>query len=282
MMKHSAGDQRGPDLPQRLLPAIADQCAGNAAAANTAPAQQAAAQGQQRFSDEQLEAMLAPIALYPDNLVTQVLMASTYPLDIVAALRWLGEGNNKSLKGTALEQALHPLPWDPSVKSLVPFPVVLATMNEHLDWTQQMGYAMTIQQSDVFAAIQRLRAKAQTSGHLKSNEYVQDRVPAVAAAAARRAGAAAAVPAARTSSSSRPIRRWSRCRTTIRRSSTATGAIRRRRPTTRRRRSTRATTPATSPARRWRPGLMWGAGVAVAGGPLGLGEPQLGLGGYGG
>ena len=147
-------------------------------AANAPPA---GGQAQQHYTHEQLDAMLAPIALYPDDLVTQVLMASTYPLDIVSASRWLAEGDNKSLKGEALEQALKPLPWDPSVKSLVPFPMVLANLNQHLDWTQKMGYAMTVQQSDVFASIQRLRGKAQASGHLASNQQMTVTTEAAAA-----------------------------------------------------------------------------------------------------
>ena len=75
-----------------------------------------------KYSPQQLEALLAPIALYPDELLTQVLMAATYPLEIVAAHRWWSEGANKSLKGAALEAALKSQSWDPSVKSIVPFP----------------------------------------------------------------------------------------------------------------------------------------------------------------
>src|SRR5206468_2683651 len=99
-----------------------------------------------KYSPQQLEALLAPIALYPDELLTQVLMAATYPLEIVAAHRWWSEGANKSLKGAALEAALKSQSWDPSVKSIVPFPQVLGPMNQHIDWTQQIGYAMQVQQ----------------------------------------------------------------------------------------------------------------------------------------
>lgn len=87
------------------------------------------------FNAEQLDALLAPIALYPDQLLVQVLMASTYPLDIVAASRWLKSGNNSSLTGDALAKALELQNWDPSVKSLVPFPQVLDMMNQQLEWT---------------------------------------------------------------------------------------------------------------------------------------------------
>src|ERR1700761_8443050 len=100
------------------------------------------------FNPEQLDAMLAPIALYPDDLLVQTLMAATYPLQIVEASRWLEKDNNKALKGDALATGLAPLPWDPSVKSLLPFPQVLAQLDQNLDWTQQIGYAMATQQEE--------------------------------------------------------------------------------------------------------------------------------------
>jgi hypothetical protein len=124
-------------------------------------------QGEQ-FSSAQLEALLAPIALYPDTLLTQLLMATTNPLEIVAASRWLAQGNNRDLKGKALEDALRGQPWDPAVKSLVPFPQLLEMLNQQLEWTQQLGYAMQNQQAAVFDAIQRLRARAQSAGTLQS------------------------------------------------------------------------------------------------------------------
>ena len=126
-------------------------------------------QGQvEKFSTAQLEALLASIALYPDALLTQLLMATTNPLEIVAASRWLEQGTNKDLKGKALEDVLKTQPWDPSVKSLVPFPQVLGMLNQQLEWTQQLGFAMQVQQAEVFDAIQRLRAKAQAAGNLQS------------------------------------------------------------------------------------------------------------------
>jgi hypothetical protein len=96
-------------------------------------------------------------------------MASTFPLEVVAAARWLEDPAHKSLTGDPLVKALEAEPWDPSVKSLVPFPVVLAMLNDNLPWLQQLGYAFATQQSDVFASIQRLRQRAQTSGHLESS-----------------------------------------------------------------------------------------------------------------
>ena len=132
----------------------------------TAVTQQAPAQP---FSAEQLDALVASIALYPDDLLTQLLMASTFPLEVVAAARWVEDPAHKSLSGDALAKALEAEPWDPSVKSLVPFPVVLATLNGNLTWLQQLGYAFATQQADVFAAVQRLRRLAQANDKLQSS-----------------------------------------------------------------------------------------------------------------
>jgi hypothetical protein len=120
------------------------------------------------FKAEELQQMLAPIALYHDELLTQVLMASTYPLEIVQADRWTKQ--NKNLKGDALAKALEAQAWDPSVKSLVNFPEVLGMMSEKLDWTQKVEDAFLAQQKDVLGAVQQLRAKAQASGNLKTTE----------------------------------------------------------------------------------------------------------------
>ena len=120
------------------------------------------------FKQEELEQMLAPIALYPDALVTQVLMASTYPLEIVHADRFTKQ--NKNLKGDALAKELEKQTWDPSVKSLVNFPQVLTMMSEKLDRTQKLGDAFLTQQKDVMNTIQSLRAKAYASGNLKTTK----------------------------------------------------------------------------------------------------------------
>jgi Protein of unknown function (DUF3300) len=114
--------------------------------------------GKPAFKQEELEQMLAPIALYPDSLLTQILMASTYPLEVVQADRWAKQ--NKSMKGDALTKALEAQPWDPSVKSLVNFPDILAMMSQKLDLTQKVGDAFLDQQKDVMAAIQTLRKKS--------------------------------------------------------------------------------------------------------------------------
>ena len=121
------------------------------------------------YTAEQLDALLAPIALYPDQLLTQILMASAYPLQIVEAYRWQQEPANSKLTGDALATALQAQSWDPSVKSLVPFPQVLSTMNDKLDWVQQLGYAVENQESDVLASVQRLRKQAQQAGQLQTN-----------------------------------------------------------------------------------------------------------------
>ncbi|HSF30323.1 MAG TPA: DUF3300 domain-containing protein [Candidatus Tectomicrobia bacterium] len=135
----------------------------------TASSPPAAAQGSPQaaiFRTEELEQLVAPIALYPDALLAQVLMASTYPLEIVSAARWVKA--NPNLKEQALEDALQTETWDPSVKSLTAFPQVLTMMNDKLDWTQKLGDAFLAQQKDVMDAVQALRIKAQAQGHLQT------------------------------------------------------------------------------------------------------------------
>src|SRR6516165_9684411 len=117
---------------------------------------------------EELDQLVAPIALYPDPLLAEVLMASAYPLDIVQAERWLQ--SRKNLKGDQLKAALAKEDWDDSIKSLAATPSVLAMMSEKLDWTEKLGDAVVAQQPDVMDAIQRLRAKAQANDKLKSTK----------------------------------------------------------------------------------------------------------------
>lgn len=119
-----------------------------------------------RFSKEELTQMLAPIALYPDSLTAQILMASTYPLEVVEAERWRRE--NMNLKGDELDKALQSKPWDPSVKALCHFPEVLIAMSEKLDQTRKLGDAFLSQEDDVTATIQELRRKAEEQGNLKT------------------------------------------------------------------------------------------------------------------
>jgi hypothetical protein len=119
-----------------------------------------------RFTQEELDQMLAPIALYPDSLLAQILMAATYPVEVVEAHRWLKK--NKGLRGDELNAALDSQNWDLSVKALVPFPHVLAVMSDKLDWTQKVGDAFLDQQGAVMDTIQKLRSKAHAQGNLKT------------------------------------------------------------------------------------------------------------------
>ena len=152
-----------------------------------------------RRGPAQLEQLVAPIALYPDSLLSQVLMASTYPLEIVEAARW--SSANAQLAGDALENALQQQKWDPSVKALTAVPQTLQMMNDKLSWTQQLGDAFLAQQEDVLKAVQRLRARADANGQLKSTE--QQKVTKVAAAPS--AAAAPSVGAVTTGAPATPV-----------------------------------------------------------------------------
>ncbi len=130
------------------------------------------------MSQDLLDSLLAPIALYPDQLLTQVLMAATYPLEVVEAARFVKA--NPNLRGAALDDALKDKTWDPSVLSLAAFPQVLDMMNEQLDWTQRLGDAFLSDEASVMNTVQSLRQKAQQAGNLQTTEQqrvvVQDRV----------------------------------------------------------------------------------------------------------
>jgi hypothetical protein len=117
-------------------------------------------------TEQELQALVAPIALYPDALVAQILAGSTFPDQIAVASYWLQQ--NKSLTGNALTQAVNSQSWDPSVKALTQFPSVLNNMAQNLSWTSQLGEAYHNQQSDVMAAIQTLRKQAEAAGNLKT------------------------------------------------------------------------------------------------------------------
>ena len=133
-------------------------------------AQDASSPGNQSATipPDQLDSLVAPIALYPDPLLAQVLAASTYPLEIVQLQQWLGRNGN--LKGQALADAVAKEPWDPSVQSLAPIPDVVKGLANDIQWTTDLGNAFLAQESDVMAAIQRMRKKAEQNGHLKSTE----------------------------------------------------------------------------------------------------------------
>jgi len=130
------------------------------------PAAAAPTTAARTFSEQELDQLIAPIALYPDALLAQVLMASTYPLEVVEAHRW-AQGHSY-LAGDQLQAALQEQTWDPSVKGLVTVPQVLAMMDEKLDWTEKLGDAFLAQRQDVMETVQRLRAKAQAAGNLSS------------------------------------------------------------------------------------------------------------------
>ena len=139
------------------------------AAQTPPPAPDTAAPGPppQPLPQDKLDALLAPIALYPDQLLGQVLMASTYPLEVVEAARFAEQ--NRDLRGDALEDALKDKNWDPSVLSLAAFPQVLAMMNDKLDWTQQLGDAFLANEPQVMQTVQSLRQRAEAAGNLQNS-----------------------------------------------------------------------------------------------------------------
>ncbi len=120
----------------------------------------------QSYSQEELDQLLAPVALYPDQLLMQVLIAATYPLEVVEAARFVQQ--NPDLRGDALDQALASKNWDPSVQSLAAFPQVLAMMNDELEWMQRLGDAFLVDQQRVMDTVQALRQRAQAAGNLQS------------------------------------------------------------------------------------------------------------------
>jgi uncharacterized protein DUF3300 len=118
---------------------------------------------------EELQQLVAPIALYPDALVSQILAGATYPTEIVEANRWMQEHPN--LRVQELANEVDKQPWDPSVKALTQFPSVLANMDKNLSWTSSLGDAYANQPQDVMDAVQVMRARAQTAGNLKTDKH---------------------------------------------------------------------------------------------------------------
>jgi hypothetical protein len=154
------------DMPPVAVAAyVPPEPAANAAAAIAQPAAQAG------FSRQELEQMLAPIALYPDNMLSQILMASTYPLEVVQAARW--SRDHADLAGDDAVNAVQQESWDPSVKSLVAFPQVLGILDQNIDWMERLGDAVIGQQAQVMQTVQSLRQRAQASGNLASNDHVE-------------------------------------------------------------------------------------------------------------
>src|SRR5262245_2320607 len=134
---------------------------------STAPASSSTGQAA-KIPPEQLDSLVAPIALYPDHLLAQVLAASTYPLEIVMLQRWLEQNGN--LKDKELADVVAKQPWDPSVQALAALPEVVKRLGNDIQWTADLGNAFLAQQSDVMDAVQRMRKKAQEKGNLKSTE----------------------------------------------------------------------------------------------------------------
>lgn len=122
-------------------------------------------------SQAELDQMLAPVALYPDTVLSHILIAATYPLEVVQAARWVRQ--NPGLEGDQAVAAVEHMDWDPSVKTLVAFPHLVLRMDEDLDWTRRLGDAFLVQEEQLVATIQALRQRAYQTGHLASSERVK-------------------------------------------------------------------------------------------------------------
>src|SRR5256885_1588440 len=121
-----------------------------------------------KIPNDKLDSLVAPIALYPAPLLSQVLVASTYPLEIIQLQQWLQQ--NKTLDQKALVAAVSKQPWDPSIQAMAALPDVVKRLADNIQWTTDLGNAVLAQQSDVMDAVQRMRKKAQDKGNLKSSE----------------------------------------------------------------------------------------------------------------
>jgi len=149
-------------LSLRATAALAQQAESQVMTTTTSDTEQAP-----KLPNDQLDSLVAPIALYSDPLLAQTLAASTYPLEIIQLQQWMDR--NKGLKGKALADAVAKQPWDPSVQGLVAYPDVVTRMADNIQWTTDLGNAFLAQQSDVMDAVQRMRAKAQGTGNLKTS-----------------------------------------------------------------------------------------------------------------
>ncbi len=147
------------------------------AAAQTQLPDAPSAQVSAKIPADQLDSLVAPIALYPDPLLSQTLVASTYPLEIVQLQQWLAQ--NKSLKDKALTAAVEKQDWDPSIQAMAALPDVVKLLAENIKWTTDLGNAFLAQQNDVMDAVQRMRKKAQDAGNLKSTEQQKVEVKTV-------------------------------------------------------------------------------------------------------
>src|SRR5579862_4736421 len=138
------------------------------ASRSQAPAAASSQEEAANISPDQLDSLVAPIALYPDPMLAQVLAASTYPLEIVQLQQWLEK--NKTLKDKALADAVAKQPWDPSVQGMAAMPDVVKRLADDIQWTTDLGNAFLAQQNDLMEAVQRMRKKAEGTGNLKSTE----------------------------------------------------------------------------------------------------------------
>src|SRR3974390_3009386 len=167
-----SGRRTGAQIPPSLLllALLFAAWAQDLAAYQDAPAPAQSAQGREYLQQtpEQLQQLIAPVALYPDSLVAQILGASTFPEQVVEADRWVQA--HPGLKGDDLAQAVDQQPWDPSVKALTAFPSVLGNMDKNLSWTSTLGDAYYNQERDVMDAVQVMRQKAEAAGNLKTTQ----------------------------------------------------------------------------------------------------------------
>ena len=145
-----------------LMPAPALLLARNV---RSAPAQDAV-----KIPPEQLDSLVAPIAIYPDNLLSQTLVASTYPLEIVQLQQWLDRNADLAKDQNKLAEAVKKQPWDPSIQAMAALPDLVKRLSDDIQWTTDLGNAFLAQQSDVMDAVQRMRAKAKGTGALASNQ----------------------------------------------------------------------------------------------------------------
>ena len=142
----------------------------SAAAEQEQPQSQGSGQDAPKIPNDQLDSLIAPIALYPDPVLAQVLAASTYPLELVQLEQWLAQ--HKELKDQALADAVKEQDWDPSVQGLAGLPDVVKRLTDDIKWTTDLGNAFLAQQNDVMDAVQRMRAKAKSKGNLESSKQM--------------------------------------------------------------------------------------------------------------
>ena len=147
---------------------LAQQVPATASAAAAVAAAGGGTEEVVKLSPDQLDSLVAPVALYPDDLLAQVLVASTYPLELMQLQQWMAK--HKELKDKALSDAVAKQPWDPAIQSMAAFPDAVKRLTDDIQWTTDLGNAFLDQQADVMDAVQRMRKKAQDKGALKTNE----------------------------------------------------------------------------------------------------------------